>query len=271
MPPAQPEQHQTQVAGLNLYALRAGRGPAVVLLHHSFGNPGWTALHAELAIDRAVYAPDLPGFGRSQRPDWARHPRDLALLTGAWLARLGADRVHLVGMGFGGWVAAELATMRPERLASLALVGAAGLLPREGRILDQILMSHSEYVRAAFSRPEAYEAVYGATLDVALLEQWDINREMTTRVAWKPYMYSRQLPPLLSEVQLPALIVWGERDQVVPPCCAEQYARALPHARLEIMPGAGHALDLEQPAALAKLIREHTAHQPPRGEEIPCS
>jgi 3-oxoadipate enol-lactonase len=60
-------------------------------------------------------------------------------------------------------------------------------------------------------------------------------------------------------VALPALVVWGERDQVVPPCCAEQYARALPDARLEIVPGAGHALDLEQPQTLAKLIREHSA------------
>jgi pimeloyl-ACP methyl ester carboxylesterase len=253
-------EHDLAVCGLAVHARTAGTGPPVVVLHHSFGAPvgaAWTALHDDLAVDHAVHVPDLPGFGRSERPDWARDTRDLSIVLGHWVARQELGPVTLVGAGFGGWLAAQLATMRPELLSGLVLVGAAGLLPREGRILDQFLTSHSEYVRAAFHDPAAYDAVFGTELTDELLLALDEAREMTTRVAWKPYMYDRRLEPLLAEVQLPALVVWGELDHVVPMECAHRYVAALPRARLEVVAGSGHAVDLERPAELAALIRRH--------------
>jgi pimeloyl-ACP methyl ester carboxylesterase len=250
---------RTAVAGTTVRCLERGSGHPVVLFHHSFGSPGWMPCHEHLASAHAVYAPDLPGFGASERPDWARHPRDLAILMGWWLRQLGRGPVAGVGCGFGGWVAAELAAMHPEAFSHLILVGAAGLLPENGRILDQVLISHSEYVRAAFSTQEAYEAVYTAGLPDDLLLQWDRNREMTARVSWKPYMYNRRLVPLLPLVEVPTLLVWGEDDMVVPLECAERYRALLPDARLEIVPDCGHAVDLEQPAALAELVRRHVS------------
>ena len=82
---------------------------------------------------------------------------------------------------------------------------------------------------------------------------------MTTRVAWRPYMLNRRLMPLLAGVQADTLVVHGEHDAIVPRCCAEDYASLLPNARLEIAAGCGHAVDLEHPQALAKLVREHVA------------
>jgi pimeloyl-ACP methyl ester carboxylesterase len=84
-----------------------------VLLHHSFGTHGgaaWTPFHADLAADHTVIAPDLPGFGRSDLPDRTRDTRDLAILIGDWIARQDLGPVTLVGPGFGGWIAAYLAT-----------------------------------------------------------------------------------------------------------------------------------------------------------------
>ncbi len=258
--------------------LTGGSGDPLVMLHHSFGNPGWMPVHEALAARYAVHALDLPGYGGpegSERPDWARHPRDLGLLVGQWLRALGLGPVELVGCGFGGWVAAELATMAPEILRRLVLVGAAGLLPEQGRIFDQFLVSHSEYVRAAFSRSDIYESIFetngaepgdtpgqgeadnGAPQEGIAddtLIAWDLNREMTTRVAWKPYMYNRRLRPLLGGVNVDALVVWGENDGVVPLECAHAYVEALPRARLKIVPGCGHAVDLEAPEALVAAI-----------------
>lgn len=248
----------TTVAGLTMHARRKGAGDAVVVVHHSFGNPGWMPLHEDLAADHAVWVPDLPGFGASQRPDWARHPRDLAILLGHWLRANGIERPTLVGCGFGGWVGAELATMRPDHLGRLVLVGAAGLLPRQGRILDQVLIAHGEYVRAAFADPAAYERVFGTEYTDELLVAWDTHREMIARISWKPYMYNRQMAALLGEVRVPALVVWGERDAVVPLDCAHQYVERLPDARLELVDGCGHAVDLERPDALAALVRGFT-------------
>ncbi len=248
----------TEVAGVEIRSLAGGSGPPVVVLHHSFGNPGWLPFHEQLASGCAVEAPDLPGFGASTRPDWARDVRDVAMLVGWWLRRLDRGPVALVGCGFGGWVAAELAAMWPEGLSHLLLVGAAGILPERGRILDQVLVSHSEYVRSSFHRRAAYEAVYTAELPDDLLLQWDRNREMTARVAWKPHMYNRRLAPLLPLVRAPALVVWGDDDRVVPRECGERLAALLPDARLEIVADCGHAVDMEQPSQLARTAsRDH--------------
>jgi pimeloyl-ACP methyl ester carboxylesterase len=250
------EQSTIEVAGIAMRSRCRGSGPPLVVLPASFGHR-WCELHDDLAADHTVHALDLPGFDGSDRPDWARHPRDLALLVAAWLRKLRAGPVTLVGSEFGGWVAAELATMAPELLAHVVLVGAAGLLPDEGRILDMMLMSHSDYVRRAFSSLEAYERVYGAELTDDLLLQWDVNREMVARTAWKPYMYNRQLAPLLAEVEIPTLLVWGEADRVMPRSCAERFRALLRASRLEVVAGCGHAVGYERPRELAALVRAH--------------
>ena len=77
---------------------------------------------------------------------------------------------------------------------------------------------------------------------------------MTARLSWKPWMFNRQLLPLLPEVHTPTLLVWGEHDRVIPIDCANQYKEALPNATLEIAKGAGHLVELEQPDALAESI-----------------
>ena len=252
-----PTAYDTAVAGLSIHTHRKGDGPMVVVLHHSFGNPGWLPFYDDLSRDFTVLVPDLPGFGSSGRPDWARHTRDLALLIGHWLRKQTHDAVTIVGCGFGGWLAAELTTMAPEAVRKLVLVGAAGLLPESGRILDQMLIAHGEYVKAAFHDHDAYVAIYGDTYDDDTLLQWDINREMIVRIAWKPYMYNRQMAPLLVEVDVPTLLVWGEHDAVVPFECAQQYSQLLPDARIEIVAGSGHAVDMERPDELAALVLRH--------------
>jgi pimeloyl-ACP methyl ester carboxylesterase len=190
-------------------------------------------------------------------------------MLGLWLDHLGVGPVTLVGCGFGGWIAAELATMSPARLSGLVLVGAAGLLPERGRILDQMLTSHSVYVRSAFLARDAYEEHYGTELTDEVLMQWAVAREMTTRVAWKPYMYNRRLDPLLSELTVPTLVVWGSDDDVVPRECGERYARLIPGARLEVVDGCGHAVDLERPEALAELVRIFVASLPVSISNVP--
>lgn len=249
-----------EVSGLTVHCLRGGTGQPIVMFHHSFGNPGWLELHSELAREHEVLVPDLPGFGESERPDWARHPRDLALLMGHWLDRQALGSVPLVGCGFGGWVAAELATMSPARLSHLVLVGAAGLLPKQGHIMDQMLISHSAYVQASFKDESAYRALYGEEPTDDLLLAWDVHREMVTRVAWKPYMYNRRLRPLLPEVGVPTLVVWGAEDAVIPLDCGQQYAEAIPDARLEVVVDTGHAVDLENPGKLGPLVLEQLNH-----------
>jgi pimeloyl-ACP methyl ester carboxylesterase len=164
-----------------------------------------------------------------------------------------------VGLGFGGWIAAEMATMSPRAFRRLVLVGPLGLKPATGEILDQALLSYIDYVRAGFADQGAFDRLFSPDPPTPQLEQWDLNREMTFRIAWKPYMYNPTLPPLLGGVQTEALIVWGRDDRIVPPACAEQWTRALPKSRLAVVDGAGHFVDLEQPETLARLIVQFAA------------
>jgi pimeloyl-ACP methyl ester carboxylesterase len=250
---------ELQVAGVSVRAQAAGTGQPLIVLHHSFGNPGWLPLYDDLSSTYRAIVPDLPGFGGSEQPHWARDVRDIALVLGAWIDRLAVGQVAVLGCGFGGWVAAELATMSPARLSHLVLVGAAGVLPREGRIYDQMLVSHSAYIRQAFVDETMVEQLYGEQPDDDTYIAWDLNREMVSRLTWKPYMYNRRLEPMLATVATPALVVWGSDDRIVPRECAERYVSALPAARLEIVDGAGHALDIERPRDVARLVRDFVA------------
>src|SRR4029078_7516966 len=113
------------------------------------------------------------------------------------------------------------------RVGGLVLVGPLGLLPRNGRIADQALLTHGQYVRAAFADASVFEDVFGAVPTDETLLQWDCNREMVFRVAWKPYMYNRRLEPLLAEVSAPTLVVCAEADALVPLECGERRADTL--------------------------------------------
>lgn len=250
-------EERVTLAGKAIRILKGGSGPALVTLHHSTGSLGWLPVHDRLAAGSTVHVPDMPGYGQSERPDWARSPRDLAILMNQAFQVMGLDSVHLVGFGFGGFIAAELATMDPSRLASLTLVGAAGLKPREGEIMDEMLTGYVDYMVAGFRDQAHYEQIYGATPDPSVRELWDFSREMTARICWKPFMFSNQLPHLLKGVTARTLLIWGSEDRIVPPICGQQYKEAIPGARLEVIPGAGHYVEYEEPDRIGELITAH--------------
>ena len=237
-------------------ALDGGSGPPVVFLHHSWGSAGWQPVHTKLAQSHRVIIPDMPGWGASERPAWARDPRDIAILVGRVLDHMEVGPATVVGCGFGGYVACELATISPARLSALVLIGAAGLQPDEGEIADQMLMSHHQYVEDSYRDKETFIAQLGEEPPDEVRELWDHSREMTARVTWKPYMFNRRLAPLLADVPTPALVVWGESDRIIPIAAARQFEAALPNAQLEIVPAAGHLVELEEPDKIAALVAD---------------
>jgi pimeloyl-ACP methyl ester carboxylesterase len=248
---------KASVGGGELRYRRGGEGPAVVVLHHDIGNPDWLPFHRALAARNTVYVPDLPGWGGSERLPWLRSVRDIAVLLHHFEDRLGLTEITVVGLGFGGWVAAEMATMDSRRYSGLALVAAAGLQPEEGEILDQFLLSYDEYVRQGFHNPAAHDAVFTSEPTTERLMEWDVAREMVARVAWKPYLFSQTLGHLLGDLSLKTLVVAGGKDRIVPPSCARQYAAAIRGAVLHVFPDTGHFVDMERPAELAALIDQH--------------
>lgn len=243
------------VAGSKLHVARAGTGPALLVLHHDIGTPERLPFYDRLAERFTVLVPHHPGWGRSERPGWMRGVRDIAAIYQSLLAELGPSAVSLVGLGFGGWIAAEMASLAPRDFHRLVLAAPMGIKPPDGDILDQAIISYIAYPQAGFHDQENFRRIYG-DVSTDQLEAWDIAREMCFRIAWKPYMYSQTLPHLLGGVRASSLVVWGDDDKVVPRGAGDVYVRVLREARMEIVPGCGHLIEMEKPDELARLVTE---------------
>ena len=188
---------------------------------------------------------------------WGKSLIDFIVTYFQWLF----DALKMINVrnvaGLAGWATQWVAekTLAPEVLnGRLVLVGAMGIKPPQGDILDLAITGYMDYARAGFHDQKVFDKVYGAEPPIDQLEMWDICREMSFRIAWKPYMYSQTLPHLLGSVRVPALVVWGDDDKVVPQSASERYLSALPNAKLEVVKACGHCVDMEQPEALAKLV-----------------
>ena len=102
------------VAGTNVRVLEAGSGPPVVILHHDIGTLDRLPFYDALAAEHRVILPIHPGWGLNiERPEWMRSVRDIAAMYRMHLAAQGIQKAHLVGLGFGGWIAAEMASTTP--------------------------------------------------------------------------------------------------------------------------------------------------------------
>ena len=241
-----------EIAGIKLHVSRAGNGPPLLVLHHDIGTLDRLPFYDALATKFDVLIPHHPGWGKSERAQWMRHPRDIAAVHAWLLSDLRLSGASLLGLGFGGWIAAEMASLAPEAYHKLVLVGAMGIKPPEGDIADQAVVSYIVYPKAGFHDEAAFKSVYGdVTTDQ--LEAWDIAREMSFRTAWKPYMYSQTLPHLLGGVRSPALIIWGDDDRIVPVSAGHAYAKAFRDATFTTVPDCGHFAEMEKPDAVAKL------------------
>jgi pimeloyl-ACP methyl ester carboxylesterase len=247
------KEQTVELGDVKLRVMRGGSGRPVLVSHHDIGTLDRLPFYDALAEKFDVIVPHHPGYGEPDRPQWMRHPRDIAALYQWLLADLGAERASLVGLGFGGWIAAEMAALAPRDFHRLVLVGAMGVKPPEGDIFDQAIVSYLDYARAGFHDQQAFARIYGDVTTDQLVE-WDLCREMTFRIAWKPYMYSPTLPHLLGGVRAPALVVWGDDDKIVPKSAGERYAALLPKARLVTVRASGHCVEMEQPDELATLV-----------------
>jgi pimeloyl-ACP methyl ester carboxylesterase len=245
-----------QVGEVALHLLRGGSGRPALVLHGIEGPEGWLAFHDRLARSADVYAPSHPGFGDSKRPEWMESIHHQAAFYEWFLRDAGLEQVDLVGFGIGGWIAAEMATMNSQNLAHLVLVGAAGVKPVEGEMLDIFVRRWRDVVEACVDNPDAeeFQRIYTESPIVDFGGHREAGRTMTTRMCYRPYMYSPALPALLGGVRTPTLIVWGTEDRIIPVECADLYRQAVRGARVEVMEDCGHWPHFEKPAELAEIV-----------------
>jgi pimeloyl-ACP methyl ester carboxylesterase len=256
---------RVQVGDLSINCEVAGEGTALVLIH-GLGNDltMWDADAEVFGKYHRVLRPDVRGFGRSDKPPGPYSPQMLAADIAGLLAIEGIGRAHVAGISMGGVIAQRLALDFPECVGSLILISTssevgeraaaswsrlADLIERRGfdersadasrAFSEQFAVAHPEVVsdlgrRNAANDPLAYAAAARAVGDY----RWTAD---------------------LSGIEAPVLILQGLEDRLTPPGGSVKMARALPHARLLMIAGAGHNLPLEQPEVFRSTLLAFTA------------
>jgi pimeloyl-ACP methyl ester carboxylesterase len=244
------------VDGINVEVIERGRGPALLFLHPEIGIERTAPVLDALARNTRVIAPSHPGFGRSDVPKWMNSVDDLSYFYLDLLETLDLDDVTLVGVSFGGWVAAATAVKSTARIARLVLANAIGIKPgdRETRdIVDVFALTDDELTRLAFSDPKNGARDYRAMADADVMVVAR-NREATARYAWSPYMHDPKLVHRLHRIDIPTHFLWGADDRILSEGYGRAFCAAIPGATFELMERAGHYPHLEQPEAFAQRV-----------------
>ncbi len=251
------ESRELSVRGTSIQLLTAGAGPALLFLHGGGGAGRWLPFQELLARRFTVYVPSHPGHGGSPDAPWIEHISDLAFHYLDLLDELGLDRVHLVGASFGGWIAAELATMGSHRLRSLILIDPVGIKV-DGWIYPFVFgMDVPEVVATVFHNPMAALALAPPDQSVETLALQYRQGTAVARVSWNPHLYDPALRRRLARITAPTLLCWGAHDRLAPRTpCGEAWATEIPGARLRVFADSGHAPHLEEPAAVAEAVIE---------------
>ena len=264
-----------------------GSGPVVMFVHGLGGSwQNWLENIPEFARDHRVIAVDLPGFGASEMPAQPISMEGYARTLEALCAQLDLDAVALVGNSMGGFVGAELAIRSPERVQRLCLVAAAGL---------SIEHLRADPALAVLRRTEALITFYAgwfAARSETVSRRPGLRRALMGLVAAHP---DRLPAPLIAEqirgtgkpgfldalaamtgypirdrlgdIACPTLVVWGDRDRLVPVADADEFERLIDDARKVVYRDTGHVPMLERPgrfnADLRAFLEEGAGQQAP--------
>jgi pimeloyl-ACP methyl ester carboxylesterase len=244
------------VAGIDIDVWEGGDGPPLLFLHGAGGFRPNAAYLDLLGRHRRIIAPSHPGFGLSGIPEWMDRPDDIAHVYLELLDRLNMTRLDIIGTSFGGWIAAELATMQPHRLRRLVLVAPAGVKTgsREELDIPDIFAQPADAVqRMLYVDPEKFRVDPDAMTDEELRIMLR-NRESLALFAWEPYFHNPKLPHRLHRVTCPTLFLRGAHDGLMSAEYTARYAALLPDAKIVTVPNAAHVPQLEQPEAFTAAI-----------------
>lgn len=271
-PPARTGGHSAgMTVSNNLHVCQDGPrdAPALLLVHGTGASArSWDPMVPLLTGSHHVIRVDLPGCGRSAAPDDGRYAvPDLARQVGAALDGLGVDRVTVAGHSSGGVFATALAERRPDLVAGLVLINtgpdmaayiARDVPPRAASWTDltddQIRQAMSDGFRPGFEIPRTF---------VDQFRDIDLRVFGAMSQAIRAYLDERSLPRRLVPLGVPLLVIFGDQDSRWRPSSANDY-RAVPGATVEMMPGAGHSPNLEDPARTAVPLLTFTANHVPQ-------
>jgi pimeloyl-ACP methyl ester carboxylesterase len=267
-----PSVEVVQANGLEIAYERVGEGPPLVFVHGAAEDGrAWRPQLDALADEFTVVAWDEPGAGRSSDVPGDFGLADYAGCLAALIESLALGPAHVAGISWGGTVALELYRHHPGLVANLVLVdtyaGWKGSLPQEevrARVegVRQVLAAPAEKFDPARALPGWFAGEPPAEL-VPLLEEIAAAVRPDSLKTQLFVMAEADQRDLLPQIAVPTLLIWGELDARSPLGVARQFEQAIPDTRLVVIPGAGHASNLERPEELNEAVRQFCRAHPP--------
>lgn len=235
----------TTVDGLSMHARVSMEplpedAPVVILVHGLVVSSRYMIPTAELLASVArVYAPDLPGYGESDKPEYVLELPDLANALCRWMDAVGIERATMLGNSFGCQIIAEFAVRHPTRIERAVLQ--APTLDRHTRSLPQQVLgfiTNPQLEQPSLPLVTAY--------DYWLAGFWRIIRTIQI-------MLEDRIEEKLPHMHIPTLVVRGQEDPIVSQQWAEEVVKLLPDGQLAVVPGAGHTMNYSQPLELTRV------------------
>lgn len=244
-----------------------GEGDPVVFLHSAGGITPSDPLVNALAAERRVIAPRHPGFVDPEEISELRDVHDLALYHDELFNGLGLETAAVVGHSFGGMVAAELAAHFPRRVSKLVLAAPVGLWNDEYPMADLFTafpFSIHDLLWGDHASPEAQQAMADMARSIAEQGAEDpmvamLLRTLPGLITLGKYVWpipDRGLSRRLRRITAPTLIVWGEKDKLLPSRYADDFVARIPDARVEFIPDAGHMAPYERTDQFVRLVSD---------------
>jgi pimeloyl-ACP methyl ester carboxylesterase len=244
------------VDGLRIEAIERGEGRPLLFLHPGVGIDSKAPVLDRLAGKARLIAPSHPGFGTSDLAPSMTTVDDLSYFYLDLMEALDLRDAIVVGVGFGAWIAAEIAVKSTARMSHLVMANAVGIKvgDRETRdIVDIFAVLEPDFNKLAYSDPKAGERDYRKLPDADVIAAAR-NRESLARFAWQPYMHDPKLKGRLHRIRIPTLFLWGNDDCILSESYGRAYCVAIPGAKFELIEKAGHFPHLEQPKLFADRV-----------------
>jgi pimeloyl-ACP methyl ester carboxylesterase len=256
------EPQAVAAAGTPVAVRRGGSGEPLVVLHGHFGTRRWLPLYERLAATLDVVAPEAPGFGSTPAQPWVRSYEDVVLLYRDLLDALDLPRVHVAGYGMGGWLAADLAVWFPERIASLTVLAPYGLRVVDAPMANVFLMNPARFGEAYGLAGAPAELVEGLVPGVATPaeggpEEWahrygELGSAARLMWQWRYDLALEHRLPRLAARGVPALVVGGTQDKILPSAHLHRWAGLLGCGVVEVE--GGHAFPFTAPDRTADVV-----------------
>lgn len=268
-----PDRYVTAGDVKTCYWQSGDRGSSVILIHGLAGSADiWLNNIDPLSRHHRLYALDLPGFGRSDKPGPPFSPSDYTRVLDDFMTALDIDRATLVGQSLGGGIALQYALQFPQKVRRLILVDSAGLgkeviwtlklmsLPLFGELMSyptrkgvelffKFAVRDQSLITVDFvDRYYTFFSAPGFQNFLLRLLRLMINVRGVREEVLSPLMNN------LHKIIQPVLIVWGEKDRVLPLAHAYAGRRRLPHGTVEIFEACGHLPFFEEAERFNRLV-----------------